>query len=105
MNAEIIYKVFETAAEKNVDTTIAAEFLRGGELIPDLDTKKDILGFIGLHHDDLRRAYGTGNKKLFGDIVRICIKNNKEEADTLLRAHATGNDKLIAEMEAKYGNC
>ena len=103
MNADIIYKVFETATNHGGSIAIAAEILRGGEMIPDLETKKDILGFIGLHFDDLHRAYGTGSKKLFDDIVRLCIKNNKEEVDMLLRAQATGNEKLIGEMEAKYG--
>lgn len=104
MNPDIIYKVFETAVHHGGDIAIAAEILRGRGEIADLATKKDILCFMSLHFDDLRRAYGTGNEKLFADIVRICLKNNKEEVDMLLRAHETGNEKLIAEMEAKYGN-
>jgi predicted RecB family endonuclease len=103
MNADIIYKVFETAVKHGGSIAIAAEILRGHGEITDLDTKKDILGFISLHFDDLYRAYNTGNKKLFADIVRVCINNNKEEIDMLQRAYATGNEKLIAEMEAKYG--
>lgn len=103
MNTEVLYKVFETATEKNVDTTMAAEILRGTEFISDNDRKKQVNEFIGLHFDALRRAYGTGSKKLFDDIVRICEKSNDEEADMLLRAHATGNEKLIKEMEAKHG--
>ena len=104
MNAEILYKVFETATNNNVDTAIAAEILRGREVIPDKKTKDELCAFIGLHFDPLRRAFGTGSKKLFGDIVRICVESNDEEADVLLRAYATGNEKLIAEMEAKYGD-
>lgn len=103
MNTEVLYKVFETAAEKNVDTAMAAEILRGSEFISDADRKEQVNEFIGLHFDLLRRAYGTGNRKLFDDIVRVCEKSNAEEADMLLRARATCNEKLIAEMEAKYG--
>ena len=103
MKADIIYKIFETAVNHGADIAIAAEILRGQGEIADLATKKDILCFIGLHLDDLRRAYGTGNKKLFADIVSLCLKNNKEEVDMLMRAHETGNEKLIAETEAKYG--
>lgn len=104
MNTEVIYKVFQTAAEMNTDTTMAAENLRGTEFIADNDRKKQVNNFIGLHFDPLSRAYRTGNKKLFDDIVKVCERSNNEEADMLLRAHATGNEKLIAEMEAKYGN-
>ena len=104
MNAEVIYKVFETADVRNIDTTMATEILCGCAVIPDNDRKKQVNEFIGLHFDALRRAYGTGNKKLFDDIVKVCEKSDNEEADMLLRAHATGNEKLIAEMEAKYGN-
>ena len=104
MNAEVIYKVFETADVRNIDTTMAAEALRGCAVIPDNDRKKQVNEFIGLHFDALRRAYGTGNKKLFDDIVAACVKSNAEEVDMLLRAHATGNEKLIAETEAKYGD-
>ena len=105
MNAEIIYNIFETSTNNNVDTTLAAEILRGREVIPDKQTKDELCAFIGLHFDPLYRAFGTGNKKLFADIVRVCEKSNNEEADMLLRAHATGNEKLIAEMEEKYGDC
>ena len=104
MNANYIYEIFETANANGVDTTIALEILRGTQPVPEGLTKEGIGQFIGLHFDALRRAYGTGSKKLFADIVTICVKSNDEEADALLRAHETGNEKLIAEMEAKYGN-
>ena len=104
MNANYIYTIFETSAKHNVDTSMAAEILRGQGDIPDKQTKDELCAFIGLHFDPLRRAFGTGNRKLFNDIVKVCVKSNDEEADALLRAHATGNAKLIAEMEAKYGN-
>ena len=104
MNANYIFDIFETATQNNVDTTIALEILCGTQPIHEGMTKDGINRFVNLHFDQLRRAYGTGNKKLFADIVAICVKSNDEEADALLRAHATGNDKLIAEMEAKYGN-
>ena len=105
MNSEVIYKVFETADIRNTDTTMAAEALYGCDVIPSNERKQQVNDFISLHYDSLRRAYGTGNKKLFDDIVRICTESNDEEADMLLRAHATGNEKLIREVEAKYGNC
>lgn len=104
MNANYIYEIFETSAKHNVDTTLAAEILRGREVIPDKQTKDELCEFIGLHFDPLYRAYGTGSRKLFDDIVKVCVKSTDEEADVLLRAHATGNEKLIAEMEAKYGD-
>ena len=104
MNADCIYNIFEISEKYNVDTAIAAEILRGREVIPDAKTKAEIGGFVGLHYDPLWRAYQTGSRKLFDDIVRICQESTDEEADVLLRAHATGNEKLIAEMEAKYGN-
>ena len=104
MNADYIYNIFETSEKHNVDTTIAAEILRGREVIPDAQTKAEIGAFVGLHYDSLWRAYQTGSRKLFDDIVRICQESTDEEADALLRAHETGNEKLIAEMEAKYGN-
>ncbi len=104
MNANYIFDIFETATQNNVDTTIGLEILRSAQPIPEGMTKEGINQFIGLHFDQLRRAYGTGNKKLFADIVTICVKSTDEEADALLRAHETGNEKLIAEMEAKYGN-
>ena len=104
MNDNYIFDIFVTATAHKVDTTIALEILRGTQPIPDGMTKDGINEFIGLHFDQLRRAYGTGNKKLFADIVAICVKSNNEEADALLRAHETGNEKLIAEMGAKYGN-
>lgn len=103
MNADIIYKVFEIAMEKNLDTSMATEVLYSNGTITDFEAKKKVAAFIGIHFDPLRRAYGTGNKKLFADIVAACVKSNAEEADLLLRAHATGNEKLIAEYEAKYG--
>ena len=104
MKADYIYDIFETSAKHNVDTTLADEILRGREVIPDKQTKDELCRFINLHFDPLYRAYGTGNRKLFDDIVKVCVKSNNEEADMLLRARATGNEKLIAEMEAKYGN-
>lgn len=104
MNANYIFDIFETATQNNVDTNIGLEMLCGMQPIPDGMTKDGINRFVNLHFDRLRRAYGTGNKKLFADIVAICVKSTDEEADALLRAHATGNEKLIAEMEAKYGN-
>lgn len=103
MNTNYIYEIFKTADEHNVDTSIAAEILRGREVIPTNEDKVEANEFIGLHFDLLRRAFGTGSEKLFADAVRICIESNDEEADMLMRAHATGNEKLIAEMEAKYG--
>ena len=104
MKANYIYDIFTTANEQGKDTTVALEILRGTQPIPEGMTKEGINQFVNLHFDQLRRAYGTGNRKLFADIVAICVKSTKEEADALLRAHATGNEKLIAEMEAKYGN-
>ena len=104
MKVNYIYEIFETSAKHNVDTTLAAEILRGREVIPDKYTKGELCEFIGLHFDPLYRAYQIGSRKLFDDIVNVCVKSNDEEADMLLRAHATGNEKLISEMEAKYGN-
>lgn len=104
MNANYIFDIFTTANEQGKDTAVALDILRGTQPIPDGMTKESINQFIGLHFDQLRRAYQTGNRKLFADIVAICVKSNDEEADALLRAHETGNEKLIAEMEAKYGN-
>lgn len=104
MNASYIFEIFETSVQNSVDTTVGLEILCGKKPFPDGMTKQEINQFIGLHFDQLRRAYGTGNRKLFEDVVAICVKSGNEEADVLLRAYATGNEKLIAEMEEKYGN-
>ena len=103
MNANYIFDIFTTANEQGKDTAIALDILRGTQPIPEGMTKEGINQFVGLHFDQLRRAHQTGNRKLFADIVTICVKSTAEEADALLRAHETGNEKLIADMEAKYG--
>lgn len=105
MNAEIIYNIFEFSENNNADIAISYEILRGNGEIPDMETKKEIVRFIDLHFDTLRRAYGTGNKKLFSDIVSFCVENKDDEIDFLARVRATGNEKLITEVEAVYGNC
>lgn len=103
MNANYIYKVFETAEKNGSDLTIALEILRSTDPIPDGLTKSDINAFIGLHENILSRAYRTYHPKLFADIVAACVKNNDDEADLLMRAYGTGNKKLIEELAAKYG--
>jgi hypothetical protein len=105
MNAEVIYKVFETAQVRNLDTTMAAEVLYGCDVIPSNERKQQVNEFIGLHFAALSEAYSAGNKKLFDETVHLCVASDAEEKDVLRRARATGNAKLIAEMEAKYGNC
>lgn len=102
MNANYIYEVFETATSRGVDLTIGLEIHSGEKPLPDGVTKRELHEFIGLHENLLSRAYQTGHRKLFADIVRVCVESNEDEADLLLRAHATGNEKLIAELEAKY---
>lgn len=104
MNANYIYKIFETAEKHNTDNVMALEILRGTEPIPEGLNKNDINSFIGLHYNVLWRAYQTHHPKLFADIVRVCVESNEEEAEMLLRAYATGNEKLIGETETKYGD-
>ena len=103
MNANYIFDLFSAANSYNTDTTVALEILRGQKPIPEGMTKEGINEFIGLHFDQLRRAHQTANRKLFADIVAICVKSNDEEADALLRAHDTGNEKLISDMEGLHG--
>lgn len=103
MNSDYIFDIFERANTKGVDTAVALDILRGTQPIPDGMTKEGLNQFVGLHFDQLCRAHRTGNRKLFADIVAICVKSNGEEADMLLRAYESGNKKLIAEMEAGYG--
>ena len=103
MNANYIYKIFETASTHEVDLTIGLEILSSSTPLPEGETKHTINEFVGLHEDLLGRAFRTGHPKLFEDIVQACVDSHEEEADMLLRARDTGNEKLIAEMEAKYG--
>ena len=103
MNANYIYDIFETSTAHNVDLNIALSILKGKQKIPDGMTEQGIREFVGVHYDPLWRAYQTGNRKLFADILTVCEKSNDHEADVLFRAHETGNLKLIADMEAKYG--
>lgn len=103
MNANYIYDIFETAKQNGVDLTIGLEILRGTQPIPEGVTKAELNAFIGLHEDLLGRAYRTGNRKLFADIVQVCVESNEDEEDLLRRARATGNELLIAEVEACYG--
>lgn len=104
MNANYIYDIFEVATVRDVSLDIALEIIKGEKPLPDGMTTRHTNAFIGLHYDLLRRAYQTGNRKLFADILRVCEESNEEEADFILRAHESGNEKLIAEVEAKYGN-
>ena len=103
MNADYIFDVFETANAENADTAVALGVLCATRAIPDGMTKENVSRFIGLHFDQLRRAYQTANRNLFGDIVAACLKSDAEEADVLLRAYETGNKKLIDEMQSRYG--
>ena len=103
MNANYIYDIFETATQQDKPLDIALEILRGTQPIPEGMTKENINAFVGLHYDPLWRAYQTGNRKLFADILAVCEKGNEHEVDALERAYAAGNAKLIADMEAKYG--
>ena len=103
MNANYIYNIFETATQQDKPLDIALEILRGAQPIPEGMTKNDINQFVGLHYDPLWRAYQTGNRKLFANILAVCEKGNEHEVDALERAYQTGNAKLIAEYEARYG--
>lgn len=103
MNANYLYDIFETATKNNVDLTIGLELLLNEKPLPDGMTKDGVNQFVGLHYDPLWRAYQTGNRKVFADIVTVCIKTDDHEADALLRAHETGNEKLIADFEARFG--
>lgn len=100
MNANYIYDIFATANKLGQPLDIAAESVPAVEDM----TKREAIEFINVHYDPMWRAYATGNKKLFDDILEICVKSNDHEADLLARAYETGNEKLIAEYEAKYGN-
>lgn len=104
MNANYIYEVFETAAKHGTDLTIGLELLLNEKPLPEGVTKRELNEFIGLHENLLSRAYQTGHRKLFADIVAACVENKDDEIDFLARVRATGNEKLIAEMEAKYGD-
>ena len=103
MNASYIYDIFETATSRGVDLTIGLELLLNEKPLPNGATKKELNEFIGLHENLLSRAFQTGHRKLFADIVEACVENKEEEIDFLARVRATGNEKLIAEVEAKYG--
>ena len=104
MNANYIYEIFNTAAKHSTDLTIGLELLLNEKPLPEGMTKREINDFIGLHENLLSRAFQTGHRKLFTDIVAACVENKDDELDFLARVRATGNEKLIAEMEAKYGN-
>ena len=99
MNANYIYDIFTAANKQGLPLDLAANSVPGVEEM----TQREALDFINVHYDPLWRAYATGNKKLFADILAVCVKGNEHEADLLARAYATGNEKLIADMEAKYG--
>lgn len=103
MNANYIYEVFETATKHGTDLTVGLELLLNEKPLPEGVTKRELSGFIGLHENALSRAYQTGHRKLFADIVQACEESNEEELDFLARVRATGNEKLIAEVEAEYG--
>ena len=103
MNASYIYDIFETATSRGVDRTIGLEILLNEKPLPNGVTKKELNEFIGLHENLLSRAFQTGHRKLFADIVEACVDNKEDEIDFLARVRATGNEKLIAEVEAKYG--
>lgn len=105
MNANYIYEVFETANKHGVDLTIGLELLLNEKPLPDGVTKRELNKLIGLHENTLGRAYQTGHRKLFADIVAACVENKDDEIDFLARVRATGNEKLIADAEAMYGNC
>lgn len=104
MNANYLYDIFETATKNDQPLEIAIEILRGINPIPDGMTKQEINEFVGLHYDPLWRAYQTHNRKLFADIVAVCIKTRDHEEEALKQAFESGNEKLIAEYEAKYGD-
>ena len=103
MNANYIYDIFETATSRGVDLSIGLEILLNDKPLPNGVTKREINEFIGLHENLLSRAFQTGHRKLFADIVEACVDNKEDEIDFLARVRATGNEKLIAEVEAKYG--
>lgn len=103
MNTNYIFDIFETSTVHNVDLSIALSILKGKQRIPEGMTEQGTIDFINAHYDPLWRAYQTGNRKLFADIMEVCIKTNDHEVDILLRAHETGNERLIADMEAKFG--
>ena len=99
MNANYIYDIFSTANKMGLPLDLAAKSIPGVEDV----TEREAIDFINLHYDPLWRAYATGNRKLFNDILTMCVKTNDHEADALARAYQTGNEKLIADFEAKYG--
>ena len=104
MNANYIYELFETAISRGVDLTIALEIMVGSKPIPEGTTKREIAQFIALNENLLSRAYQTGNRKLFADIVAVCVESKEKKKDLLRRARATGNEKLIADVEAMCGD-
>ena len=99
MNANYIFDIFEAAIMQGQPLDIAAESVPAVEGL----AKREAIEFINVHYDPLWRAYATGNRKVFDDILAVCLKTNSHEADLLARAYETGNEKLIAEYEAKYG--
>lgn len=103
MNANYLYDVFETGKVRDVSLDIALEIVKGEKPLPDDMTTRHTNAFVGLHFDLLRRAYQTGNRKLFADILKVCEEGREHEAEALLSAEATGNEKLMADMEALHG--
>ena len=103
MNANYIYDIFETANAHNVDLIVGLDILRGKQVIPEGMTRDSINSFVGLHYDPLWRAYQTGNRKLFADVLAYCIEDRGHEADAMIRGYATGNEKLITDLEARFG--
>ncbi len=103
MDANYIYNIFETATKSDLPLDIALANHSCANPLPEGMDKKATMDFINLHYDPLWRAYQTGNRKLFADILAVCEKGNEHEIDALERAYATGNEKLIAEYEARYG--
>ena len=99
MNANYLYDIFETAIMQGQPLDIAAESVPAVEGL----TKREAIDFINLHYDPLWRAYATGNRKLFDDILAVCVKGNEHEVEALEQAYATGNEKLIADFEARFG--
>lgn len=104
MNANYIYEVFETATKHGTDLTIGLELLLNEKPLPEGVTKAEVNAFVGLNENLLGRAFRTGNRKLFADIVAVCVESNEDERELLRRARATGNELLIAEVEALYGH-
>lgn len=83
MNAEILYKVYETAREKDVsDLTIGLAMLKDEQPELKITQEEDrcLREFIGRHGQSLSAAFP--NAKAFADAVAAGVEADKESGQT-----------------------